>query len=97
MNKHLIAAFIIAASAAVAAPAFASGYGPAFFYDTIAGAPASQRGQRAQTLLAEYIAAEAYAGEKTDTQSYGGVADSTSSWGSRTVLAENGHLPYAHH
>ena len=54
MNRHLITALLIAASAAVAAPAFASsGYGPAPSYNPIAGAPASQRGQSAQTVAAE--------------------------------------------
>jgi hypothetical protein len=34
-------------------PAFASGYGPAPFYQPSVGAPASQRGQSAQTIIAE--------------------------------------------
>jgi hypothetical protein len=97
MHKHLIAALIISASAAVASPAFASGYGPAVHYDPISGAPTSQRGQSAQTLRADYNATVPHATKKTDTQSYGGVADSTSSLGNRAVLAGNGPSPYAHH
>lgn len=53
MNTKLISALLVAVSAAVAAPAFASGYGPAPFYRPEAGAPASQRGVSAQTLAAE--------------------------------------------
>jgi hypothetical protein len=78
MRKHFIAAVIIAASAAVAAPVFASsGYGPAPHYDPIAGAPASQRGQSAETIHAENTNAN------TGTQSFGGVRETTSQWGSR--------------
>jgi hypothetical protein len=97
MNKHLIAALIIAASAAVAAPAFASGYGPAVHYDPISGAPTSQRGQSVQTLRENYNATEAHVTRKTDTRSYGGIADSTSNWGDRAVPAGNGPSPFAHH
>jgi hypothetical protein len=53
MKTKLIAALLIASSAALAAPAFASGLGPAPFYRPDVGAPASQRGQSAQTLAAE--------------------------------------------
>jgi hypothetical protein len=53
MKTKLIAALLIASSAALAAPAFASGLGPAPFYRPEIGAPASQRGQSAQTLAAE--------------------------------------------
>jgi hypothetical protein len=44
MKTKLIAALLVAVSAAVAAPAFASGYGP-------------QRGQSAQTVAAEHNSA----------------------------------------
>src|ERR1700712_1610344 len=97
MNKHRIGTLIIAASAALTAPAFASGYGPAVHYNPIEGAPASQRGQSAQAIRAEYIAAEANAGTRSDTHSYGGVADSMVNSGNRSVLAEKGRLPFAHH
>ncbi len=53
MNTKFVAALILAASASVAAPAFASGYGPAPFYRADVGAPSSQRGISAQTLAAE--------------------------------------------
>jgi hypothetical protein len=53
MKTKLIAALLVASSAALAAPAFASGLGPAPFYRPDVGAPASQRGQSAQTLGAE--------------------------------------------
>jgi hypothetical protein len=97
MNKHLIGALIIAASAAAAGPAFASGYGPAVHYDPISGAPTSQRGQSVQTLRENYNATEAQVTRKTDTRSYGGIADSTSNWGDRAVPAGNGPSPFAHH
>ena len=53
MKTKLIAAILVAASASLAVPAFASGYGPAPFYNPEVGAPSSQRGQSAQTLAAE--------------------------------------------
>ena len=72
MNKHLVAV-IIAASAAIGAPAFASsGYGPAPHYNPIDGAPSSQRGESAMTIHAENTNA--------DAQAFGGVADTTARW-----------------
>jgi hypothetical protein len=53
MKTKLIVALLVALSASAATPAFASGYGPAPFYNSSSGAPASQRGQSAQTLAAE--------------------------------------------
>ncbi len=53
MKTKFIAALVLAASASIAAPAFASGYGPAPFYRPDVGAPSSQRGVSAQTLAAE--------------------------------------------
>ncbi|MPW21063.1 hypothetical protein GCT13_30370 [Paraburkholderia sp. CNPSo 3157] len=53
MNTKFIATLLIASSASLAAPAFASGYGPAPFYRPDDGGPASQRGQSAQTLAVE--------------------------------------------
>jgi hypothetical protein len=91
MNKHFIAAIIIAASAAVAAPVFASsGYGPAPHYNPVAGAPASQRGQSTDTIRAENANAEA------DARSYGGVQDTASQWGSRGP-ANNAPSLFSHH
>lgn len=77
MKTKLIAALLVASSAVLAAPAFASGYGPAPFYRPEAGAPASQRGQNAETLAAEE---KAFAAEQT---SVGGVASQSGQSGSR--------------
>ena len=88
MNKHLIAV-IIAASAAIAAPAFASsGYGPAPHYNPIDGAPASQRGQSVATIHAENA--------NSDARAFGGVANTTSQSGSR-VHAYAPESLFAHH
>jgi hypothetical protein len=88
MNKHLVAV-IIAASAAIAAPAFASsGYGPAPHYNPIDGAPSSQRGESAMTIHAENTNA--------DAQAFGGVADTTARWGSH-VQANGAQSLFAHH
>jgi hypothetical protein len=90
MNKNLIAALLIAASAALAAPAFASsGYGPAPSYNPSVGAPASQRGQSVQTVAAEQAQANANA------TSYGGVQDTQSQSGSRVNLSNERSL-YSH-
>jgi hypothetical protein len=90
MKTKLIVALLVAFSASVAAPAFASGYGPAPFYNPSIGAPASQRGQSAQTIATEQ-------GDAADTQKgYGGMADKTSQSGSREVPATPSDL-YAHH
>jgi len=72
MKTKLIAALLVAASASLAAPAFASGYGPAPFYNPEVGAPSSQRGPSAQTLAAEQNNAAV-------TQSAVGGAESVSS------------------
>jgi hypothetical protein len=54
MKTKLVAAALLAAlSASLAAPAFASGYGPAPFYKPTVGAPTSQRGQSVQTPTRE--------------------------------------------
>jgi hypothetical protein len=53
MKNRLIAALLVAALTPIAVPVFASGYGPAPFYRPSVGAPASQRGQSAQTITAE--------------------------------------------
>jgi hypothetical protein len=82
MKTKLIAAVLVAVSAAVAAPAFASGYGPAPFYRPAAGAPASQRGQSSQTVAAEQNAVAGAA-----TEAFGGVADGSSQSGARHVTS----------
>ncbi|WP_144150477.1 hypothetical protein [Paraburkholderia sp. BCC1885] len=85
MKTKIIAALLVAASATLAAPAFASGYGPAPFYRPNVGAPASQQGQNAQTIAAERAAANS-------NSSFGGVNDQTSQSGahhspSRSIFA----------
>jgi hypothetical protein len=80
MNK-VLAALLITVSASVAAPAFASGYGPAPFYRPSVGAPASQRGQSQQTVAAEQH------GVASPTESYGGVVSGSSDSGSQESLA----------
>lgn len=77
MKTKLIAALLVAASAAVAAPAFASGYGPAPFYRPDVGAPASQQGVTAQTVAAERAQAQG------NESAYGGVNTASSQSGSR--------------
>lgn len=81
MKNKLIAALLVAASASIAAPAFASGYGPAPFYRPAVGAPSSQQGQSAQTVAAERAAA--------DSNSYGGVKANASQSGSRQPAAQS--------
>jgi hypothetical protein len=95
MIKRLVVAALLSASAAIVSPAFASsGYGPAPHYDPLAGAPASQRGQSAQTVRTEQ--AQAIANAETATQSYGGVRDTASESGARVAL--NAPLStYSHH
>ncbi|NLP64029.1 hypothetical protein [Paraburkholderia sacchari] len=77
MKTKLIAALLVAASASIAAPAFASGYGPAPHYRPDVGAPASQQGQSAQTVSAER------AQQQGVDASYGGVASVSTQSGSR--------------
>ena len=79
MKTQLIAALLIASSAALAAPAFASGVGPAPYYQPQVGAPDSQRGQSAQTLSAE-------PGTAADTnRDVGGVQAGVMQSGARTA------------
>lgn len=80
MNKALIASLLVAVSAALAAPAFASsGYGPAPSYNPLVGAPVSQRGQSAQTIAAQN--AEQNAGSIANARAYGGVLSTTTQSG----------------
>jgi hypothetical protein len=76
MKTKILAALLVAASATLAAPAFASGYGPAPFYRPTVGAPASQQGQSAQTVAAERNSADA-------NSAFGGVNEQVSQSGSR--------------
>jgi hypothetical protein len=91
MKTKIIAALLVAASAAVAAPAFASGYGPAPFYNPGVGAPASQRGQSEQTVAAEEASAAA------DNNAVGGVSDQTTQSGAPDYSMSNAGSLYAHH
>ena len=58
MKINIVATLLLITTAAMVDPAFASGYGPAPFYRPNVGAPASQRGQSAQTLAAEHSSTE---------------------------------------
>ena len=79
MNKTLIASLLVAVSADLAAPAFASGgYGPAPSYNPQVGAPASQRGQSVQTIAAE----------NADTSAYGGVRSTATQSGDRAKAGD---------
>ena len=89
MKTQFIATLLIALSASAAAPAFASGYGPAPAYRPEVGAPASQRGQSVQTLAAERT------GSGNAATAYGGMADATSDMGSRVSMERNSL--FAHH
>ncbi|CAM2196601.1 DUF4148 domain-containing protein [Paraburkholderia kururiensis] len=91
MKTKLIAAVLVAVSAAVAAPAFASGYGPAPFYRPADGAPASQRGQSSQTVASEQNAVAGAA-----TEAFGGVADGASQSGARHVASVANDVYKAH-
>jgi hypothetical protein len=81
MKTKFIAAALLAASAVMAAPAFASGYGPAPFYRPNVGAPASQRGESAQTLAAEQQQAD------DNAVAYGGVRSGDTQTGNRASNA----------
>lgn len=90
MKTKLVATLVTALFASLAAPAFASGYGPAPFYKPSVGAPASQRGQSTETVAAERQ------DEAATQQAYGGVADQSSQSGSRSVTGLQDRF-YAHH
>ena len=79
MKKNLLASLLIAASASIAVPAFASGYGPAPSYRPSVGAPASLQGQNTQTIAAQNNAdANAYGGARTSVSQSGSSRDRTS-------------------
>jgi hypothetical protein len=90
MKTRLIAALLLAVSSTVAAPVFASGYGPAPFYRPSVGAPDSQRGQSIATIDAAH-------GDNADPQrAYGGsIAGYSQSGRHETFSLRNG--VYAHH
>ncbi|TDN63243.1 hypothetical protein [Paraburkholderia sp. BL10I2N1] len=91
MNRHLIAAFLIGASAVATGSAFASsGYGPAPHYDPITGAPASQRGLNSQTIIIDQGNAD------HGTRAFGGMSDTTSQSGTR-LAARDPFFTYSHH
>lgn len=92
MKRALFAGLVIAATSACLAPsAFASGYGPAPFYRPYVGAPASQRGESAQTLTSERR------DERTSTANdVGGVAASTSEMG-EGAPSTGERWTYGHH
>ena len=81
MKRNLLATLLIAASAVVASPAFASGYGPAPFYRPAVGAPSSQQGPSAQTIAAEQNA------QAANTTAFGGSRDSVAQTGTRSQSA----------
>ena len=89
MKSKFIAVLLVALSASAAAPVFASGYGPAPFYRPSAGAPASQRGQSAQTVAASVD-------EAPGSQAYGGVVAGQSESAGGAAVAPRGGL-YARH
>lgn len=93
MKTKLIVALLVALSASAAAPAFASGYGPAPFYKPSVGAPASQRGQSEQTVAAERSDANAATGSQ---DAYGGVASSRFQAGGPAGVTPGSRL-YARH
>ncbi|ADG17782.1 hypothetical protein [Paraburkholderia atlantica] len=90
MKTKLIVALLVAVSASVTVPAFASGYGPAPFYKPSVGAPASQSGQSLRTVAAER------ADEATREKAYGGAVSGLSESGSHVAATSRDKL-FAHH
>ncbi|CAH2932796.1 MAG: FIG00455658: hypothetical protein [uncultured Paraburkholderia sp.] len=88
MKTKLIAALLVSVSTSIAAPAFASGYGPASFYRPAVGAPASQQDLNAQTVAAEHANAKgrAYGGVK-NVSSQSGAREATT--GPQSVFSSN--------
>ncbi|MGF6920543.1 hypothetical protein [Paraburkholderia sp. 40] len=91
MKTRLIAAVLFALSPSIAAPAFASGYGPAPFYRPGVGAPASQRGPSALT-----VAARRNNAATANIGGYGGVDAALSQSGGRQAAAGQRALFRAH-
>ncbi|MFT4506700.1 hypothetical protein [Caballeronia sp. 15711] len=73
MKKNLLASLLIAATASITVPAFASGYGPAPSYRPSVGAPVSQQGINTQTIAAQ---------NNAEANSYGGARNTVSQSGS---------------
>ena len=91
MKVRHIASLLVAVSAVLATPAFASGYGPAPFQNPLAGAPASQRGQSVQTIAAERS-------DMGDSQrAYGGVSFGHAESDSRIAVTSTRDGLFAHH
>jgi hypothetical protein len=90
MKTKLIVALLVAVSASAAAPAFASGYGPAPFYRPTVGAPASQRGQSVRTVAAERDNVTGW------EEAYGGAVSGLSQAGSHVAVTPRDSL-IAHH
>ena len=91
MKRNLLATLLIAASATLAAPAFASGYGPAPFYRPAVGAPASQQGQSAQTIAAEQNA------QGANATAFGGSHDAVAQSGTRAESTNNAQSVFFGH
>jgi hypothetical protein len=87
MKNTLIASLLAASIVSIAAPAFASGFGPAPSYTPSTGAPASQRGPSVLTLDAQTT---------TGANAYGGSADGHASGGVRAA-SESPATVFAHH
>jgi hypothetical protein len=87
MRTPFIAALIATVSALVAAPALASGYGPAPFYRPSSGAPTSQRGQSAQNLAFDCVDSQ---------QGYGGELSRLFQSGDRSIVTVRDTL-HTHH
>lgn len=79
INMKSFISSIALAGVVVAAPVFASGYGPAPKYASSDGAPASQRGQSAQTLAVERKA------QTTQETEYNTTPDAQFSAGNKTA------------
>ncbi|EDZ98759.1 conserved hypothetical protein [Burkholderia sp. H160] len=92
MKTKFIAALLVAASASIAAPAFASGYGPAPYYRPSVGAPASQQGQNAQTVAAEQANAQS-----NQSNAYGGVQSVSTQSGTRSEPTSGPHSVFFGH
>ncbi|WP_207004043.1 hypothetical protein [Trinickia mobilis] len=90
MKTKLLAALLVAVSASIAAPAFASGYGPAPFYKPQDGAPAAQRGQSVQTLAVEQR-------DNAANVAFGGVRDSSSQSGAHAQVDGPGSIYFGRH
>ncbi|WP_277185101.1 hypothetical protein [Caballeronia sp. BR00000012568055] len=90
MKRNLLATLLIAASATIAAPAFASGYGPAPFYKPAVGAPTSQQGPSAQAIAAEEqlngVNATAFGGSRESLAQSGSRAQASNSNNAQSVF-----------